>query len=735
MAGRKRQVGQLLCGFGLLTSAVPLISLMVSGELPVEATVTFGGVLLAGAGFALLLQRASPASGDASDPQAAIEAARTELKAERESLEQFRNDLEGQLEQRAHAVDKRESELANRLIAFQEWLEYPQPDGSDDGSTAARQFAGPELEIKDRRVIELLEAEAKLVYERIRDGRYREDGQLRIDAIRDDTLDLIQRVAQVYQPDCDNPLLETSVDKLLRAGSRVCLHLLVVLERLPLDLHEENFSTLHEYMRKAVKAYDVYSAAEPYLGYASKALYAGRLAMGANPLTLGITWALGELGRRGVKAVGKKFVDQQAVALLGDLVRVIGFEVAGIYGGDFRHRDPNWVYGSELTELMSRFPVSRQNLAHALREVGALTFRNEYDRVFLYRCLSTHRSAGPPSTSQELLPPEVRQEIARKLESFFRNFVHGKTARVVADWQRGAETRLGLRLKIEADSDVSRSSQDSGNHDAAAAIESLIAFATAVKCQEIEQLSPETLAPELAAVCGSSIVSTGIQNAAASPPQFFDGVDIDPDSKLADAYLADLVRLTVRSEPVDIQPDDLVLETAVWLNRDAATIRRQLDAEYSKLARELLPEDAPTRKVSAATTRTLLVELQTDEELRFVYPDTHVRDALPATSGSGRPADELMGYRDQKLWLTGTNQRLLLIAESSAQVVATSTLSNLSAAKGDGVVVSECNLNGGQWSFPGQEESFSLALTIAGGMMSRFDSWFRPLLEVVRSSD
>ena len=47
MAGRKRQVGQLLCGLGILISAVPLVSLMISGELPVEATVTLGGVLLA----------------------------------------------------------------------------------------------------------------------------------------------------------------------------------------------------------------------------------------------------------------------------------------------------------------------------------------------------------------------------------------------------------------------------------------------------------------------------------------------------------------------------------------------------------------------------------------------------------------------------------------------------------------------------------------------------------------
>lgn len=726
MTGSKRQSGSVLCGLGI---AAALGSLFLSGELTTATGVTIGCLLVAGAGFVLAIMRPASAAMLPGKEGETLQAALADIEAERNSLQQFRQELETELERRAHQIDERESQLANRLIAFQEWLEYPQPIDSSEADATTAAFVGPELEIKDRRVLELLEAESKFVYERIRDGRYREDGQLRIDAIRDDTLDLIQRVARIYQPDCDNPLLETSVEKLLRAGSRICLHLLVVLERLPLDLHEENFSTLHEYVRKAVKAYDVYSAASPYLGYASKALYAGRLAMGANPLTLGITWALGELGRRGVKAAGQKFVDQQAVGLLGDLVRVVGFEVAGIYGGDFRHRDPNWVYGSELTDLMSRFPVSRQNLAHALRETGGLTFRNEYDRVFLYRCLSTHRSAGPPKTTHEFLPPDTRQEIARKLESFFRNFVHGKTEKAVTEWRTGVETRLGLRLRIETQPTGTLTPTNSASQDATAAITSLIAFATAVKGRELGALTPASLAPKTSVVAGSSTVSVALQNAADASPQFFEGVDIDPGSDLLDAYLADLIRLAVRSEPFDVQPDDLVLETAVWLGSDAAKIRKQLDAEYSDFARDLLPEDAPTHKISAAAARILLGELLPGESARFAYPEVAARDAPPAAKTTFPKL-----ARDEKLWLIGTDSRLLLIDESLPQPAATSMLSDLSATKGDGLVVSECNLTGGQWTLPGEETSFPLALTIAGGMMTRFDTWFRPLLDAVSKS-
>jgi hypothetical protein len=103
-----------------------------------------------------------------------------------------------------------------------------------------------------------------------------------------------------------------------------------------------------------------------------------------------------------------------------------------------------------------------------------------------------------------------------------------------------------------------------------------------------------------------------------------------------------------------------------------------------------------------------------------------VDDAASPINGSLRRI-----ARDEKLWIVGTDQRLLLIAEAHPQLIATSSLTGLSATKGEGLVVSECKLNGGQWALPGEENTFPLDLTIPGGMMTRFDSWFRPLLEVV----
>ena len=57
-----------------------------------------------------------------------LEAETARAKASREELEAFRAELENALNVRGQRLDAREVELDNRLITFQEWLEYPQPE-------------------------------------------------------------------------------------------------------------------------------------------------------------------------------------------------------------------------------------------------------------------------------------------------------------------------------------------------------------------------------------------------------------------------------------------------------------------------------------------------------------------------------------------------------------------------------------------------------------------------------
>lgn len=644
-----------------------------------------------------------------------------EVDQERVSLEELREALE----RRAELLDGRESELANRVISFQEWLEYPElPDRNDasnsGGLDVATELRTPELHEQDRQVMELLAAESKLVYERIRDGVYRPEGVLDTNRIQKDVLDLIVQTARIYQPDSQNPLLETSVERLLRAGSRTCLHLLIVLERLPLNLHEENFSTLHGYVQKAVKAFDVYSAAEPYLGYASKALYAGRMAAGSNPVTLGITWALTELGKRGAKAIGKKLIDQQVVALLGDLVNVVGFEVAGIYGGDFRHRDPNWIYGSELTDLMSRFPVSRENLARALRDIGGLTLRNEYDRMFLYRCVSAHRSAGPPADSHTLLSVEQRQEISRRLEKFFRDFVHGRTRKRVDEWVEDVQARLGLQLAVKPSEEVHADSP-AATREPISALTSLAAFLSGVKGLSAARMSPYLVGLKCTRAAGEEGAAL-LERLDDLPLQFFEPPDLDPDGATVSDFMSDLSRLCAGAPPLDVQPDDLVIETAAFFGADLKATRRQLDETWSETIKKRLPADAPVTKFDAETARAVLAVLEEDGTARVVFADVQV----DWPSGMTVPAGDI--------WLLGTDSDFVLGVTTSVPWFLKSKAGALAAEKIDGMVYDDCRLRGGSWVLPGLDETISLEVIVPGAAMRRYESRFGSLLKLIRDN-
>jgi len=640
-------------------------------------------------------------------------------------LEAFRAELETVLEARGQRLDAREVELDNRLISFQEWLEYPQPDGEDGDSKMQAVSPGnfaeespTELSAKDQQVHNLLEAEASALYGKLKDGVYKsEEGKFDAATARDDALDLVTRVAKVYRPESENPLLETSVEQLLRAGSRTCLHLLIVLERLPLNMKDANFATVHGHLTTAVKAYDVYRSAEPWLGYAGKALYGARMVAGANPVTLGLSFVLTELGTAGVKHAAKKFVDHQAVNALHDLVRVVGFEVAAIYSGDFRYRNPNWVYASELTLLMSHFPVSRESLAHSLREIGALTMRNEYDRVFLYRCLSSHKPPRPLIDARQTLSQAERQEVAKKLEKFFRTFVHGKTKPRAEEWIDDLESRLGVRLSIpelEHQSEMELSGENSNRRRATA---SLAGFLTGVKARPLAEM--KALLAESRTLTGledDEAISNTLDALALDPSQFFEPPDIEANSDILESYFEDLIDLAVQTPPQDVQADDLILETATYFGRDARKTRSQIDRRYVELIAEQLPSDAPSKKVEPAAARLLVAELGEDESPLYVYPSVTL-----SPSPDAPPLPENPGA----LWLAGTDERVMLLSETLGLLCSTER-TQLTIEKIDGMVIDDCRVSG-SWQLA-DGGTCNLSVTVKGAVVTRYDSYFRSLV-------
>lgn len=688
-----------------------------------------GGLALAGsfgpAEVALIVVGGTAAAGAfcarhrVTDADRELAAERQELTIRRAELEKFLATATSQLTDRARQLDSREVDLGNRLVNFREWLEYPQPNPD---TTLEQPAVSPrELSAQDHRVLEIINSESQQLYRRLREGHYKPEGKIDGKRIREDTHAFVIRVAHVYRPGMENPLLETSLDQLLRAGSRACLHLLVVLERLPLNPKDRNISTLHGYLQKTLKAYDLYASAQPYFGYMQTVSYAGRWLAGASPLTLGITWALTELGKRGTKAAANWLIDQQAVSLLNEVVRVIGFEVASIFGGDFRHRDSNWVYASELADLMSRFPLSRENLAQAMREVGSLPLRSEYDRIFLYRCLSTHRHVRPLVEAHDCLTQPDRQQIARRLERFFQTFIHGKTRKLVDDWRAGVEQRLGLKL-LFPDSLLATLPEKAAvdpHSEQLTACRSLAGFLICVKGCPLDDLEMRLNSAESFLKLDESQRGGLLDEVFTNPPFAFEPPDLDVSLPTATQYVTDLCRLAARARPWDVQPDEIVLETAMFLGQDFAKTKKQLDHDYSEAFAKLLPKDAPSLSLDSLIAKLTLAELAADETLQFAYSGISIAWPVQIMPPEG----------ERKSGLVGTSARLLLIeANDRGCVVAAHPFSGLNVEKIAGRLIDDCQVSGTVWTIEGREGSASVSVRISGTMLSRYDATFRPLI-------
>ncbi len=377
--------------------------------------------------------------GDQADPLLAWE---DELKRQQESLESF-----------ARQLDQRYTNLSQKLIAFHEWSEFPPPIDLDEGIQIAIDRGDlpddvllAELVEKDRLTIEFLEEQAKRIFEKILQNKYTIDGELQPRMLRSEAIEIAESVARIYQPDAKFPLMETSAEQIMFAASRVCLQTLVVMDELPLNVKQMNVQSLYGYISKAVKAYGVYKKAKPLLDYASSAVYAGRFAWGANPVATGAMWLLQSAGKKAASNVAGKYLNEQAMSLLSNVIHAIGFEAAQIYGGDFRHRDANWIYGVELVETVNHFQFDRQSLIAALEELGSLKFRSEYDRVFLYRCVAVGKSPDARRyRAAAILTAEQKQAVYLKIGDYLKTHYEGLDTDRIEKWRLRLRKHLGLK--------------------------------------------------------------------------------------------------------------------------------------------------------------------------------------------------------------------------------------------------------------------------------------------------
>ncbi len=644
------------------------------------------------------------------------------LQEQVENLDLAKTALLDELNLRTQRLDERERNLASRFVRFHEFLEYPIEDIHAERDSGQLQH----LSEKDRRVRELLEKEAERVYEKIRRNGYSVEGRFDALAIRDEALQLVQQIARIYKPESVNPLLETSFDQLARAASRVCLHALVVLETLPVSVQHYSINTLYNYVQKAVMGYGVYQKASPWLNYLSRGLYAGRMISATNPATLGAWWLATELGKKGAQKVLENVVDRQAVALLHQLVIVVGVEAAGLYGTGFRQRDPAWILGTELVELIHAFPPSEASLKHGLRLITVLPLRSEYDRIYLYRCLANHRSAGLHLADPGMLSREERETMARQLELFFTTHIHGANETNVKRWRERVEHRFDLKLKLDTAQGATTSRSQQIEH----AARSEVGFLRRIVLLEGAPLEQAVRALRTFSLLSESQKQSLIHELTTKfTESHFEPPELDPGSDVTEIFLKDLSTCSTLTEQPDDHIEQLVCETCSYFRRPATEARAAIENAWRQRVRWHCLDEALADELPAGLARMFFLHRQPDEKLAFVYGGLSRRQGA-----SLMPTHN--GWLMALVSSTNGKRRAIAVEMEHPHEAIWSADAPLQVERVPGLMIDDALIKGGIWfdssntqSAAGDPPDLLVSGSLRGG---RYKSYFRNLLDFGR---
>lgn len=559
--------------------------------------------------------------------------------------------LRQQLEKESMRFEKQRQAFESRLMTYHEWMEFPS-QAPIEGMPAVEE--GHAASERDRRVLEIVQAASDRIFDGFQKDRYSEGGKFDPRFLANDVIDFIGDIAEVYQPEAEEPLLETSIEKLAKALNHISLQMLFQLEQLPLNIKEYSLARAYEHTRTASRFYQYYKTLSPYLPYASYTWQVGRLVLtGANPVATG-TWMLGsEFLRQTGRKLSKHYVDRYTLKLIGESIRIVGNEAAMLFDNDYRYRDPNWTYGVELAEMVHQFPLSRQTLQQALAEVGTLPLRNSYDRIFLYRCLALSRSPQPDAVShREGLTMEQRHQIAERLERFLWHHVRGRRPELVERWMKGASERLGVAIR-----GTHRDAEADGQEAMASCLGSLGAFLIAVKDEPPEEMSRLLEICQCATYLDPARRKSIRDHLVANPPVFFDYPNLAGSSPLVATYFGDLGELETRKRPLDLQGFFAIREAAEFYRLDGRVLEDQMALAYASHFEGTLWSAAPERGIGKALAFALIRCLPADENVLFFHSRANVEAVDAVAVGIRLPVPMSKPVR----WLVATERQLMLV--------------------------------------------------------------------------
>jgi len=351
-------------------------------------------------------------------------------------IQQLRKDYE----EKASLLANKEKQLKQKLMQYTQYAEFPDQQLTDLNNK----------DYFDDEVAELLHDKTEIIFDKIINKKYIEKSDFKHELLLGDIVDLIDSVARIHNPESENPLLETSIENLLRSLNRLSLQLLVLVDSFPLNIKEYNLRKTYLYIQKSATTIGYYKKAEPYLTFATPML---RIGLAANPM-IGIAQTVAiEVGKQAIKTGSEKY----ALNLLHDVIEILGDQASTIFGDNtLRYRSKNWIYAVELTELVYYFsPVNAVSLSKVMKIINGLSIRSEYDRIYIYQCLTQSISAGPERFSNDFLSVQDKQELVFKLRDFVENSLNKNRTeendKKILNWRKKAEQRLGVKLSLNVD--------------------------------------------------------------------------------------------------------------------------------------------------------------------------------------------------------------------------------------------------------------------------------------------
>ncbi|MCK5188922.1 MAG: hypothetical protein KAR12_02575, partial [Methylococcales bacterium] len=366
-----------------------------------------------------------------------LNARERKIKEGEEQLQQ----LQKEYQRRQSLIFQKENDIKQKLIQYQQYIEFPDDKEWEDYENN---------EYFDDEVAQLLQDKAEIIFDKIINKRYTENKIFKNELLLDDIVDLIDSVARIHHPDSQHPLLETSIENLLRSLNRLSLQLLVLVDSFPVNIKEYNLRKTYFYIQKSATTIGYYKKAEPFLTFVTPVL---RIGMAANPM-VGIAQTVAiEAGKQVIKKGSEKY----ALNLLHDVIEIIGEQASTIFGeGSLRYRSKHWIYAVELTEIIHLFnPVKPEDLSKAMKIINGLLMRSEYDRIFIYNCLAQGRSPGPERFENDFINKDDKQKIVRKLSEFIENQINKDRNEAqnkkMIDWRNKVESRLGMKIRLNID--------------------------------------------------------------------------------------------------------------------------------------------------------------------------------------------------------------------------------------------------------------------------------------------